>query len=97
MDVFDFETTDDIQISNGDWSIKESTNQHIEHVLNADKGQFRQFPLIGLGIRNLLNSALSIVGLKQAIKLSLRADDNRVTQIRIDKDFNIGIDAERLR
>ena len=43
--------TGDLEILNGDIFVNESDSQHLEFIITADKGQFRQFPLIGVGIR----------------------------------------------
>jgi len=44
----------DLQIKNGDFVVGESTRQHQNLLLLADKGEFKQFPTIGVGILRYL-------------------------------------------
>jgi hypothetical protein len=92
----DIITNDDFDLSivNGDISILESDSQHIDHIITADKGHFRQFPLVGVGIVNFINSSSSEQEIRQIIKLQLEADGFAVNQIRVSAS-NIEIDAER--
>ncbi|CAB4128048.1 hypothetical protein UFOVP105_14 [uncultured Caudovirales phage] len=84
----------DLSIVNGDISVLESDSQHIDHIITADKGHFRQFPLVGVGIVNFLNSSTEEQEIRQSIKLQLEADGFSVKQIKISAS-NIEIDAER--
>ena len=86
-----------IEILNGDFKVLESDSQHIEHILVADRGQFRQFPLVGVGLLRQLNGTKSQQVLRQAIKLQLESDGYNVREIKFDPEnpLNIDIDAER--
>lgn len=88
------DTDFDLSIVNGDISVLESDSQHIDHIITADKGHFRQFPLVGVGIVNFLNSSTEEQEIRQLIKLQLEADGFAVRQIKISGS-NIEIDAER--
>ena len=88
------DTDFDLIIVNGDISVLESDSQHIDHIITADKGHFRQFPLVGVGIVNFLSSSSSEQEIRQLIKLQLEADGFAVRQIKISGS-NIEIDAER--
>lgn len=87
----------DLIILNGDFKIDDSDSQHVEHILIADKGQFRQFPLIGMGIGRSLNGSINSQSLRQQIKIQLESDGFNVRQIQIDPndELKIDIDAER--
>ena len=89
--------TDDIQILNGDFLVTDSEVQHIEHILSADKGHFRQFPLIGLGILKLNGGSIDKTALKQDIRTQLRSDEYSVRTIEIDGSLNLSIDAVRIK
>lgn len=92
------DASNDIEFINGDFKVKESDSQHVEHVLIADKGQFRQFPLIGVGIKRQLNGSFNPQEIKQIIKLQLESDGYNVRQVTIEPtidDMKIDIDAER--
>ena len=83
-------------ILNGDLKLDESDSQHIEHILISDKGQFRQFPLIGVGIKRALKGSSNPQSLKQQISVQLESDNYNVRKITIEPNpLNIEIDAER--
>ena len=44
----------DLLIENGDFVAGESTRQHQDLLLLADKGEFKQFPTVGVGIYRYL-------------------------------------------
>lgn len=87
----------DLIFLNGDIKIDESDTQHVEHILIADKGQFRQFPLIGVGIARYYNGSINKQELKQSVKLQLESDGYNVRQIVVDTTdkLKIDIDADR--
>jgi hypothetical protein len=89
----------DLEILNGDLFINDSDSQHVEMILTADKGQFRQFPLIGVGLRKFINDAFltSSQAIKQAIKLQLESDGYNVRKLDVSNVTKgiIDIDATR--
>lgn len=87
----------DLVFVNGDVKIDESDTQHVEHILIADKGQFRQFPLIGVGISRYYNGSVNKQALKQSVKLQLESDGYNVRQIVVETNENlkIEVDADR--
>ncbi len=95
----DITFADDLEIANGDFVVSESDGQHIEHILRADRGQFRQFPLVGVGLQKQANASPNRQKLKQEIKLQLRADGFGVKKIGISDGEVMGviIDAKRVK
>jgi len=85
----------ELVVKDGDFFVAESDQQHIEHILIADIGQFRQWPLIGVGIRRQLNGSVNRTDLKQQIRTQLKSDNFTVTRIDISRDYSITIDARR--
>lgn len=96
-DVKDVIITDDLQIKAGDVLVSESDAQHVDHILRADKGHFRQHPLLGVGINNYRGASVGREELKRNISLQLRSDNINVRKIDIDREYNITIDAKRLK
>ena len=47
----------DLKFENGDLSIGDSDQQHIEDLLLANKGDYKQSPIVGIGIKKWINSA----------------------------------------
>lgn len=85
------ETDNDVAIANGDFVISESDNTHIEHLLLAHKGHYRQHPLAGVGLPQKLGMALSaskVLELKKRIDLQLRLDGYVIAKIQIKQTLN---------
>lgn len=91
---------DDIRIKNGDLVVGDSNGQEIEFILSAKAGQFYQFPTLGVGIVDEINSSISKQELKLKIKNNLEADDNRVNRVDVSggiDDLTIQIDSDKLK
>ena len=89
--------TGDLEILNGDIFVNESDSQHLEFIITADKGQFRQFPLIGVGIRRFSSGTFDAQAIRQAIKLQLESDGYNVRKVSVSNNGTgqIEIDATR--
>jgi hypothetical protein len=97
MNVKDFKLDQDgdLEITNGDFYLSESDQEHIKHILQSNKGYWLEEPLLGVGIINELNGNRSKLELKQNIRRQLVFDNYNVEKINITNDFKIGIDATR--
>ena len=62
VEDFIFDSDGDIKIFNGDLAVEPSDNQHIQDIFLANKGQFRQFPTIGIGIESKLCRISQVFG-----------------------------------
>jgi hypothetical protein len=92
----DIKFENDIVIVNGDFSLFDSDEVHIENILKANRGYFFETPLIGLGIVNEINGSKSIQELKQNIRRQLMLDNFSVQLVQIS-DGKIDINAKRLK
>jgi hypothetical protein len=88
--------SEDIQFLNGDFLVGVSDQQHVQHILKANKGHYYQSPLIGLGSRDLVNGTFRRDLIKQQIKTQLKSDNYQPLEVVIDESFNIFINAEPL-
>jgi hypothetical protein len=88
---------EDLIIENGDFKVFNSDQQHIQHILKANPGQYYQSPLVGLGIGTKRSASLSPAALRQLIKTQLKADDYQTNVIEVSEDFIVNIDASRLK
>jgi len=91
-------TDDGLQFKNGDLLIELSDNMHIQHILEANKGHYYQYPLMGAGMRNFIKSPMSALILKREIRVNLESDNMVVNNVNIKQstdDFLVDIDAER--
>ncbi len=81
----------DLLIKDGDFVIGESDLQHIEHIIASQRGGYKQFPLIGVGINQYINSPIDGI-LRREIQLQLQADGYGLQQIKVDSQtINIRI------
>lgn len=83
----------DILLKDGDYVMGESDMQHIEDILDAYPGEYRNAPLLGVylqrGINGLMNGSI-----RRDININLQADNYLVKKVEIT-DSNLNIDAER--
>lgn len=90
----------DIGIKNGDLLVGDSDGQNIEFIISAKPGQFYQFPTLGVGITDEINSSISKQALKIKIKNNLEADNYRVNRIDVSGTIDqllTKIDADKLK
>ncbi len=81
----------DLDFTNGDLNIGYSDNQHQEHILLANKGEFREFPELGVGIDKILSDDDYIPVLIE-MKKNLQYDGMTINNIKIDETGNLDID-----
>jgi len=72
-----------LRIENGDFVVGESTRQHQDLLLLADKGEFKQFPTIGIGILRYLED-YSGDNLAREIRTEFNKDGMNVKEIRFN-------------
>lgn len=87
----------DLVIQNGDFLVDESDNQHIEHILKAAPGQFRQWPLIGVSAYLMQGASVDRQALVQKIRVQLAADNYIVRSVKVTPgdEMKVEIDAKR--
>jgi hypothetical protein len=89
--------TDDLNIVHGDFDCGFADEQHIDLLLRASKGDFKEHPLLGVGIYQYINSSqdkASRMALQREVGLQLEVDGCKVNSISFDSDFNLVIDGE---
>jgi hypothetical protein len=64
----------DLLIKNGDFSIGESDQQHIKDILDAQQGEFKEFPLAGFGAINYIKKTITADEFKRDLKIQLNYD-----------------------
>lgn len=72
-------------IIDGDLVIGQSDEHHVEAILLAQKGDYKQHPLVGVGLANYINSPLSGVDrlrLEREVRLQLEADNAREIKVK---------------
>lgn len=76
----------------GDFLIEESTKQHQALILMANKGEFKQNPLVGVGVSLYLEDD-RLGAMKSELQQQLYLDGMTVDELRIFNDGRIFINA----
>lgn len=78
----------------GDFAIREADQQNIEHLLLSQKGSYKEFPILGVGIKKYINSpdATSRLRLENEIDKQLSYDKFYVKTLDVNDLQNIKID-----
>ena len=71
--LLDPDKENDLKIENGDFVIGASDLQHVALIVLADKGHFKQHPLLGAGIIRQVNGPGN-AEIKRIIQKNLQAD-----------------------
>ncbi len=83
----------DMAIVDGDFAVGISDYQHEEDLLIAQKGDFKQFPDVGVGIEDFINES-DIDGLLDAVRSEFTKDGMTVSNISFDEQTgNLNYDA----
>lgn len=89
----------EIEFKDGDFDVQYSDGQHVKLILLSESGAWRKEPLVGIGLRKMLNmkmNAIDRMSLKKQITLQLQNDGYSVNTISIPDTKNIKIDYERI-
>lgn len=73
----------DLLILNGDFSGDASDQDHVQAIVEATPGAFKQYPLVGVGIKNYLGAPLLAQDLKRLIRVQLEGDGYKVDSIEV--------------
>ena len=87
---------DDVVIENGDFSIVPSDQQHVQDLVQSNTGEYKEFPLLGVGAKNFINSSGRLPELRRSILWNLNGDGYNVRQIVVNGN-EISIDSQRTR
>lgn len=87
----------DLVFKDGDFAVGKSDAQHVQDIVLANQGEFKQSPLVGVGILNYLNAPVDASGftkLRKNIRLQLQADGYTIAKVDLAKDlktFNVDV------
>ena len=73
-----------IDANTGDFSISESDPQHVQDIINSWAGWWKEFPTLGVGVKQYLGRSGGIQIVKRAIKIHLKSDGYRADKIFIE-------------
>jgi hypothetical protein len=77
-----FDENGDLAITNGDFVIGESLDQEVAAILQMNKGDLKEYPILGPGLIRLVNSNTSAIELKQLIKSELKRDGKSYQELK---------------
>lgn len=75
----------DLLINNGDFVMAQSDIQHVRHIIEAEQGNYKQQPLIGVGVRKMINGTLD-EATKRVIRLQLKSDQYQTSEIQVGSE-----------
>lgn len=93
MKDFLLDDNGDLLIQNGDFVIGESDNQHQLDILLSEKGEWKEFPEIGVGINEMLSDDDFVEFLIEA-KKNLEYDGMSINNIEFTGDGKLNIDGK---
>lgn len=77
MALFDIlldEVSQELTVTNGDFTIGDPTNQYQYYIIISAPGHFKEFPLLGASIFSFLNTTATPAEIERAIRVQLNAD-----------------------
>lgn len=81
----------DIEFTNGDLNTGFSDYQHQEHILIANKGEYKEFPALGVGLEGMLDDD-EITGFLIEVKKNLEYDGMKINNVKFNENGNLDID-----
>jgi hypothetical protein len=101
----DLETLDgELVFKNGDLAIFDSNKEHVSALVDANKGEWKQYPLIGIDLIKYVNSAGATTRLilTQELNKQLLNDGFSIQDLVVEYDLrtnklNVKTNAERFR
>lgn len=83
--------TGDLVMENGDFVINVSDTQHIEHIITLTKGEFKEYPLLGVGAENYLKTNTDPIGFKRDVRVQLEYDGYKNANITLSENYELNI------
>lgn len=79
----------ELLIADGDFVTGQSDQQHVKHIVEAFKGEYKAHPLVGFGIINYLKREENIESeFRRDLKIQLENDGYNDPQIDISEGFS---------
>ncbi len=78
--IVDPNENNDLVVDQGDFYIAYSDFQHIAHIIEAEPGHYKQWPILGFGIRKYLNGPFDGT-VKRRLQLMLESDGFKTRRI----------------
>ena len=79
----DFKFDTDLVVDLGDFVLADSDQQSVQDIINAYKGNYKEFPLIGVGIDTYRNSTPDESEIQSIVRKQLEADGFTVNSVQV--------------
>ncbi len=85
----------DLAVQNGDFATGESADQDVEQIVLSQKGEWKQYPVVGFGIENYLKKTTgskkvdNIQKFVRDLKVQLSADGKGEATIILNDDLTV--------
>jgi transcriptional/translational regulatory protein YebC/TACO1 len=93
---------DTISIKNGDIELNEGQEENdeiIEHIIRANKGDFKWEPVLGYGVETKLSGIINTAEEKKNIRKELKRDEFNINKVEIKEtdtdEFSLFVDATK--
>ncbi|MRJ09169.1 oxidase [Ornithobacterium rhinotracheale] len=86
-------TENDLQIKEGDFLVGNAHSQHQKHILTANKGEYKEFPEVGVGIVQMLADDRYTEMLIET-KKQLEYDGMQIKDVSLQPNGNLIIDGK---
>jgi hypothetical protein len=96
-DIKLFNETGDLAIVDGDFVAEKSDQVHVQHILISEKGNWRERPVLGVGLMRFLNATGAKNELKNKVRLQLQYDNMKVQALSISDAGQMDVQAIRLK
>ncbi len=93
MQDFVLDEQGDLKIQGGDFVAGHSDEQHQQHILLANKGEYKEFPELGVGIVQMLSDD-NYTGMLIEAKRNLEYDGMKIKDIAYKEDGKLSIDGK---
>ena len=80
----------------GDFDIVESDTQHVKDIISSWAGWWKEFPTLGVGVKQYLGRSANIQMIKRAIQINLKADGYRPQDISV-KNNQVFVTGTRIK
>ncbi|QSS96582.1 hypothetical protein [Psychroflexus sp. ALD_RP9] len=77
----------ELKIQNGDFVIGVADLQHVNHIIEAHPGEYKEFPQVGFGVRSYLKSNTTKTAFKRNLRVQLNFDGYVNPLIDLSKGF----------
>lgn len=95
---FALDANSDLVIENGDFVLEFSDNTHIEHIIAANTGYYKESPTVGVGIKTYLKTAGTAAEIERLISIQLEADRYLLDEVKVAAlpSFQVSVIAKRI-